>query len=82
MLQDVIDMQPSIVFLGNTDKSMLFANKIFLEFFDLDMFWLDCVFTGKNDSFVIQIKKDKHLTNFLVKTKHIQNTLVKMNLQL
>jgi len=103
LLQDVIDMQPSIVFLGNTDKSMLFANKVFLDFFDLDMnlsdmendkdlmyeelkkknnvilkdmnsdmFWLDYIFEGRNDSFVIQIKKDNELTNFLVKTKHIE----------
>jgi len=103
LLQDVIDMQPSIVFLGNTDRSMLFANKVFLDFFDLDMdlndmakdknlmytelkkknnvilkdmnkdtFWLDYIFEGRNNSFVIQIKKDGVLTNFLVKTKHIE----------
>jgi len=82
---------------------MLFANKIFLEFFDLDIeladiiddqnlmyealktknnvvlkdinsnvFWLDYIFEGRNDSFVIQITKDGDLTNFLVKTKHIE----------
>jgi len=103
LLQDVIDMQPSIVFLGNTDRSMLFANKIFLEFFDLDInlndmandknlmyeelkkknnvilkdistdvFWLDYIFEGRNDSFVIQIAKDEKNLNFLVKTKHIK----------
>jgi len=35
LLQNVIDMQPSIVFLESNNKKMLFTNKLFLDFFDL-----------------------------------------------
>jgi len=35
LLQNLIDMQPSIVFLENKDKNMLFANKLFLDSFNL-----------------------------------------------
>lgn len=33
LLQNVIDMQASIVFLGNKNKNVLFVNKLFLDFF-------------------------------------------------
>lgn len=37
ILQDVIDLQPSIVFSSNSRKDILFANQFFLDFFSLDI---------------------------------------------
>jgi len=37
ILQDVIDLQPSIVFSSDSNKGILFANQFFLDFFSLDV---------------------------------------------